>query len=159
MLALLIMEDRIDKYTVEWKTVQGSTYCPTFKYATLTITELWSIGHILFKTPLVLEVYFPTDEEEAPMALAIYDFGMEQRIPLDKVRNFVFDYAGNNAENDPLKTVFSTVKFDLMHAFFHYNGDPNYGYLHWALYGNLKDRVDASDDFIFEDEENPAPNA
>jgi hypothetical protein len=52
---------------------------------------------------------------------------------------------GNNPEADPLKTIMATIKFDLMHAFFHYQGDPNYTHLHWALYGNLEDRVELRD--------------
>jgi hypothetical protein len=32
-----------------------------------------------------------------------------------------------------------------MHAFFHYNGDPNYGHTHWALRGWLESRVELVD--------------
>ena len=39
------------------------------------------------------------------------------------------------------KVGFTCSSFDLFHAFCHCSFDPNYTYLHWALYGNLKDRV------------------
>jgi hypothetical protein len=42
------------------------------------------------------------------------------------------------------------VEFDLAHTFDHPNYDPNYSHTHWALYGNLKDRVD-NIEFKYED--------
>jgi len=145
-------EKRVDRYDIEWKKVEGDEHCKSFQYATITIHELWSIGHLLFpKEPLKIEVFL--GDEEDPSALAVYDFGMEDRIAVTKDKNCLYDYAGGNAECDPIKTVFSSIKFDLMHAFFHYQGDPNYSHLHWALYGNLKERVTADDSFIFDDQE------
>lgn len=150
------MGDRTDKYTLEWKAVTSGP--EAFKYAVITINELWSIGHLTFKTPLRVEVFFGEKSDEPKQALAVYDFGMEERIPLELEKNWLRDYAGKNDENDPAKTVFSTIKFDLMHAFFHYSGDPNYGHTHWALFGMLKDRVDADDSFIFDDYEKSNPD-
>jgi len=144
------MTDREDKYIIEWTPIREGQPNES-KYATLTITELWSIGHIIFKTPLKVEVLFGPDEDGNDEALAIYDYGMEHHIPLTKERNFLYNYAGKNDPIDHAKTVFATIKFDLMHAFFHYEGDPNYGHLHWALRGNLEDRVTADDSFIFDD--------
>ena len=147
------IEKRVDRYNIEWKTVEAhKDLIPSFQYAIITIHELWSIGHLLFpKDPLKIEVYF--GDAEDPSALAVYDFGMEDRVPLKKENNWLYNYGGPNEAVEPIKTVFSSVKFDLMHAFFHYHGDPNYGHTHWALYGNLKERVTADDSFIFDDHE------
>ena len=143
-------EKRVDRYEVEWRKVDGGDG-KTFSYATLTIHELWSIGHLLFKEPLAIEVFFGEEDKTNDRALVIYDFGMEDDIPLKKEHNFLHDYAGDNKECEPIKTVFASVKFDLMHAFFHYKGDPNYNHTHWALLGNLKDKVTADDSYIFDD--------
>ncbi len=144
------MTDREDKYTIEWDVLAVGTPHES-KYATITITELWGIGHIIFKNPLKVDVFFGNPDDGK--ALAVYDFGMDDEIPLAKERNWLYNYAGENDLIDPIRTVFSTIKFDLMHAFFHYQGDPNYSHTHWALYGNLKDRAEADDEFIFEDYE------
>ena len=147
-------EKRVDRYDIEWKTVEADEphNLKSFKYATITIHELWSIGHLLFpKEPLKIEVFFGDESDEDKSALTVYDFGMEDRVPLKKENNWLYNYGGPNEELEPIKTVFSSIKFDLMHAFFHYSGDPNYSHTHWALYGNLKERSTADDSFIFDD--------
>jgi hypothetical protein len=54
---------------------------------------------------------------------------------------------GGVTKDTPLEDIIkSFVKYDLFHAFFHISDDPNYSHLHWALYGNYKDRVDATED-------------
>ena len=140
---------REDKYTIEWTEVNPDTSsCKPFEYATITITELWSIGHLVFTKPLVIEVYLGENDE----ALIVYDFGMEDKVPTNIDKNFLHNYGREeDPRKDPILTVFSTIKFDLMHAFFHYNGDPNYGHTHWALIGHLKDRSVADDSFIWDD--------
>ena len=157
-------EKRVDRYDVEWRAVEpDGDQSKAFKYATITIHELWSIGHIIFaKEPLKIEVYFGGDEKTSGQseavkehsdsrALIVYDFGMEDEVPLKKENNWLYNYGGPNEEVEPIKTVFSSIKFDLMHAFFHYSGDPNYGHTHWALVGHLRDRVTADDSFICDD--------
>ena len=146
-------EKRLDRYDIAWKTVGGETEhnLKSFQYATITIHELWSIGHLIFTKPLKIEVFLDGPEEDTGRALAVYDFGMEQDIPTKKENNFLYNYGGPNEAAEPIKTVFSSIKFDLMHAFFHYTGDPNYGAIHWALTGHLTDRVTADDSFIFDD--------
>ena len=145
------MTRREDKYIIEWTPIREG-HPDESKYATITITELWSIGHIIFKKPLNVDVFVDRKNDAGEYeALAAYDFGMDQLIPVVPGSNCLHNYAGPNPYYTPIKTVFATIKFDLMHAFFHYNGDPNYTHTHWALYGNLKDRVDADDSFIFED--------
>lgn len=150
------MDKRVDRYDVEWQTVEACgdilEHVPSFRYATITIHELWSIGHIIFpKEPLKVEGYFADEKDEDQSALVVYDFGMDDRISVTKDKNWIYNYSGGNEECLPIKSVFSTVKFDLMHAFFHFNGDPNYTHRHWALYGNLKDRVTADESFLYED--------
>jgi len=137
-------EDRSDKYTIVKE--DDTSYI-------ITITELWSIGHLTFKKPLEITVYFSQEPETKGLAYIGYDFGMDDQIQTIREKNCLYDYNNDNEEADPIKTVFATIKFDLMHAFFHYQGDPNYNHTHWALYGNLGDRVEASDDSIFEDYE------
>jgi hypothetical protein len=75
---------------------------------------------------------------------------MSDKVSIHKQYNYLYNYTNDNPECDPIKTAFSVVKFDLMHAFHHVNCDPNYTHRHWALYGNLKNNVNA---FDFEDEE------
>jgi hypothetical protein len=82
-----------------------------------------------------------TIEKNASEARFWYDFGMEDRVSIKRENNMLHNYSGDNPECDPIKTVISTVKYDLQHAFNHYQGDPNYGKTHWSLYGNLKDRT------------------
>ena len=40
--------------------------------------------------------------------------------------------------------IVADVYFDVKHAFFHYEGDPNYTQYHWALYGWLKHGVETT---------------
>jgi len=139
-----------DKYTVKWTLVEGidESNLKSFSYATITITELFSIGHIIFDKPLSIDVYLPDEADKASdmdYALAVYDFGMEDKISIKVEKNWLHNYSGDNPNVEPIKTVFSTIKFDLMHAFFHYNGDPNYNHTHWALFGNLKERVEINE--------------
>jgi hypothetical protein len=135
-----------DKFEITPTTEHVSEYGEkkTYLEAEITITELYGLGGIIFKTPLKISVSVLKDGDTAYVS---YDFGMDQRIPVVKERNFLHNYTGDNPECDPIKTVFSTVKFDLMHAFHHYQGDPNYSHTHWALYGNLKDRVTTFDTY------------
>jgi hypothetical protein len=146
-------EKRVDRYDVEWRQVPADTEIGLsgFRYATITIHELWSIGHLIFPTdPLKIDVFFGDPKENT--AMVSYDFGMDDKFSTDKNKNWMYNYGDSTAiGDDVLKTVFLTVKFDLMHTFFHYQGDPNYNHTHWALYGNLKHRVTADDSFIFDD--------
>lgn len=125
-----------DKYSVDRN---------EFVSVTLTIKELYGIGEIIFKRPLKVEVLFSSEEGEKDFAHITYDFGMTDKIPLRKDENFLYNYGNTNEDADPIQTVLNTIKFDLMHAFFHYNEDPNYMQIHWALEGQLRDRVSVID--------------
>lgn len=138
------MKKYTDKYTIEWKTVETDDVSKfkSFKYAVITIYELYGIGALIFDDkPLVIEVYGAEDTDDDDAALITYDFGMEQRISTKVENNFLHNYTGDNPEGSPIKTIFATIKFDLMHAFFHFNQDPNYDAIHWALVGHLSERA------------------
>lgn len=104
----------------------------------ITIKELHGYGAAFFNPPLVVRGCI---QKGGDFAYYHYDFGMEDKMPVTKDSNFLYNYNGDNAECDPVKTVFASVKYDLLHAFNHYDGDPNYGHRHWALRACLRDRT------------------
>lgn len=97
---------------------------------------------IEFSTPL--EVWWclyqnPTTGHRT--AYVDYDFGLSDTFcPYQSIIKG-WRYDNITTETQPEEIIRAFVKYDLFHAFFHYNQDPNYTHLHWALYGNLKDRV------------------
>lgn len=136
----------LDKYTARLSTTGGMGEADLrYDWYEMEIFELHSIGSLVFdrvkplKLDISVSVNIKTNISET--ANACFDFGLDYKIPLLKENNFLYDYAGLNDGLDPMKTVFAVIKFDLMHAFFHYDGDPNYTHLHWALRGMLKDRA------------------
>jgi hypothetical protein len=134
-----------DIYTVE----QEKSW-PT--YWNIKIKQLSGYGVLeCVSDPISIDVFI---DPENKIAHCSYDFGMTVKIPIEKEKNYHYNYTGDNPESDPFKTAFSSIKFDLMHAFNHYNGDPNYTEVHWALFGNLKDRVKA----YFPEDEVPTRN-
>jgi hypothetical protein len=130
-----------DQLTIQKHHVDGDCYFPKFDYHVITITQLDGLGTILFGAqPLVIEVYGLDDPAGVPEVH--YDFGMSYSVSVRPDDNWLYRYMSPNSDgSNKLETVIATIKFDLMHAFFHYKGDPNYTYIHWALYGILKDRV------------------
>lgn len=116
----------------------GKTYTD-FEFV---IRKSCGYGVLLFNPPLVVH---GSIEKGGDVAYYWYDFGMEDNVSVKKDSNFLYNYGGTNKECDPVQTVLNTVKYDLSHAFNHYQGDPNYGHTHWALYGNLYDRTIAYD--------------
>ena len=145
-----------DKYEIKMEVCERTVKDPTdfhaFTYANITIEELYGLGGLVFKIPLKIRVFLGDKGEDRETALAGYDFGLDDEIPIKKEHNWLYNYNNDNPECDPVKTVFAAIKFDLMHAFFHYSGDPNYTHLHWALYGNLSDHVDS---FEWDEHGNP----
>ena len=108
---------------------------------------------IFFNPPLVIDYTIhekidkETGKENYPedvplMGFARFDFGMEVYSPLNVENNWLANgYEGLTSESEPEDILMKTIFFDLFHTFFHIPCDPNYGHYHWALYGNLKDRV------------------
>lgn len=93
---------------------------------------------VQFKEPVVVE-YWPRQKEDGLWTIHYdYDFGMADK--------FVFseDVSWNNISSHDTdeEIIRKTVEFDLAHAFDHPCEDPNYTHTHWALYGNLKNRLD-----------------
>lgn len=108
----------------------------------IIIKELHGYGSVFFNPPLVV---CGAIEKDNDIVHYYYDFGMEDEVTVKPGRNFLYNYAGNNEEHDPIKTVFASIKYDLLHAFNHYDGDPNFAHRHWALRECLRDKATAFD--------------
>ncbi len=80
------------------------------------------------------------------LAFSTFDFGMKLETSLDEAHNWLINgYQGLTKESSPEEILMKSIMFDLFHTFFHPSQDPNYGFYHWALYGNLKSRAKALD--------------
>jgi len=90
------------------------------------------IGLISCKEPIYINVYYV--DRKVKVVYYTWDFGMNGAVNLN---NF-------NVKNiKGLKNkIAADIYYDIGHAFFHYEGDPNYTHYHWALYAWLKDRLD-----------------
>jgi len=103
------------------------------------------MGSIFFDKPLKIDWWeMERDENSITVEIWLNDginwaekFSLDAVIPFSKIDSFEFE----DVEN----TVKKSVHYDFDHAFFHYQGDPNYGLIHWAIYGNFKDQVEAVD--------------
>jgi len=82
-----------------------------------------------FKPPLVVTC-FKDNKTKSKFSIS-YDFGLNY-ILKDKDAGFLMPLTSNWKEKAK-----SHVIFHLEHAFFHTSMDPNYGTLHYALYGCL----------------------
>lgn len=140
------MDEFKDK--VEVTSEEVSDDLGTYTHFEITIKELYGYGVVLFDTPLIVRGAI---KKGGDVAHYHYDFGMEDKLPLKKENNFLYNYSGENNECDPVKTVISSVKYDLMHAFNHTDLDPNFGHRHWALRECLRDRVTSFDWYEEED--------
>ena len=101
---------------------------------------------ISFKDGQELKVRYSKYEGENFITIE-YDFGMVIRESCDKENNW-FMYGYRNLDKNPsiADIVEETVIYDIEHAFCHPNCDPNYGEIHWAIKGWLKDRVEIIED-------------
>lgn len=95
-----------------------------------TIQEL---GIIKCKEPIYIDIYHV--DRHNHLAYFTWDFGMDCKVFLD---SWMLE---SRAPKGIKKKVMKQIEYDLGHAFFHYEGDPNYTYYHWALCAWLKDRV------------------
>ncbi len=113
-----------------------------------TLLEIWEgYTSITFNPPMRVD-FSVWEEPGAKIDYVTYDFGMDFKINLDAQRRSWWSY-GLDWKKDPSneEIINAIVRFDLFHAFTHYQGDPNYSHLHWALYGNLKDRCKVTEHF------------
>lgn len=90
------------------------------------------LGEIFCKEPIYIDVYSVDRKEK--IVYFTWDFGMDGEVGLNSFN--IQDVKG--LRNKIIKDII----FDIGHAFFHYEGDPNYTYYHWALRSWLKDRVE-----------------
>jgi hypothetical protein len=100
------------------------------------------IRFLEFNPPLNIDwSFYPNSMPGGRECFVDYDFGLT-----DRFRPYASIAMGWSYDDITMKTPISEVvkafvKYELFHAFFHYQGDPNYSHLHWALSGHLKDRV------------------
>ena len=101
--------------------------------ATIIINQLFGYGYVRFKSPLKIGVSI---YEKDQIGHYYYDFGMEDKVSVDQRRNFF-----GKPTDDPFQIVLNTIKFDIEHALFHTDIDPNFSHTHWALRAILADRI------------------
>jgi len=121
--------------------IDGKTYYGSEITFPIEIRE--GSAFIRFKnelSPLSLRCYHIGSEDYGyKCATFDYDFGMTHTVPLEQEHNCIL--TDSDGRTDEEKIAFDVI-FDLFHAFFHPKMDTNYTDCHWALYGNLKDRVE-----------------
>ena len=93
-----------------------------------------SFGSLTSKTPIYIDVYYV--DRKLKIAYCTWDFGMDFSVHL----HHPF-YPKSHSSLSLKEKIISCCKWHLEHAFTHYNGDPNYEYYHWALYGMYKDII------------------
>ena len=94
-------------------------------------------GVVKFKEPVVVGWFGRYSDDVGSWVEYEYDFGMTCKFSFET--SF---FLGIKPEMSDEEVIRRLVEFDLAHAFDHPQEDPNYNYLHWALYGNLKNRFD-----------------
>jgi hypothetical protein len=95
------------------------------------------LGEITCKEPIFVDIY--SVNRKTKVVYFTWDFGMDGTVGLN---NF------NIKRVRGLKNkIIADIIFDIGHAFFHYEGDPNYTHYHWALAGWLKNRVETKESY------------
>ena len=93
------------------------------------------LGEITCKEPIFIDIYCVN--RKTKVVYFTWDFGMDGTVGLNSFN--IKNLKGLK------KKILADIIFDIGHAFFHYEGDPNYTYYHWALYAWLKDRVETKE--------------
>lgn len=111
------------------------------------------LGEITCKEPIYVDIYYV--DRKRKVVYFKWDFGMDGTVGLNSfnikhMQGFTIrrvDLVDCNIKHiKGLKNkILADIIFDIGHAFFHYEGDPNYTHYHWALYAWLKDRVEAKE--------------
>jgi hypothetical protein len=100
---------------------------------------IYELGIIKCKEPIYIDLYFV--DRKNKIAHFEWDFGMDCKVFLD---SWMLE---SRAPKGIKNKILMQIQYDLGHTFFHYEGDPNYTYYHWALKAWLKDRVDLDENF------------
>jgi hypothetical protein len=107
--------------------------------ATLEFTEIREGGcFIKFDPPLKVEIYKVTKQLHKEYAEVIFDFGLRVDIGYE-------NWIASKVDGDWTDKTKKTIEFELFHSFYHFNQDPNYNTLNWALFGNLAHRVECEE--------------
>jgi hypothetical protein len=93
------------------------------------------LGEFTCKEPIYIDVY--NVDRRFGLVYFTWDFGMDSSFSL---KNFTCRHLKRLKHK-----IYREIIFDVGHAFFHYEGDPNYTHYHWALKGWLKDRLEAKE--------------
>ena len=107
----------------------------------IVLNKIEELGTVIFKeNPLVVKFFIVVKN----VAHIEYDFGMTDEVNLSIKENYFIKsgYRGLSKESTAKEIITAMICYDIGHAFFHYELDPNYTKLHWALKGWLKDRVE-----------------
>lgn len=94
---------------------------------------IYELGLIKCKEPIFIDIYHV--DRHNHIAYFEWDFGMDCKVFLD---SWMLE---SRVPKGIRKKIMMQIQYDLGHAFFHYDGDPNYTYYHWALRAILKDRL------------------
>jgi len=103
---------------------------------------------IAFNEPLIVEWDLVVEESDANRVLVEASFPNGMRYPLVFSRTSPmpmgrFDELSVAGLEQAIRRA---LCFDFMHSFFHPNEDPNYTLENWAIFGNFKDLVCATED-------------
>jgi hypothetical protein len=113
-----------------------------------TFDTLTECDTLMFNPPLKVKWSCWLNEHTGRHVYINYDFGLTDRF--DPYKSIGSGWHYNEIQMDtPLPEIVKAfVQYDLFHAFCHTSCDPNYSHLHWALFGNLKDRVKVIESLI-----------
>lgn len=97
------------------------------------------LGKITFNKPIYVTLEYV--DRKSKTAFYYWDFGMEREISLKREEWVLGQIKGIKNK------IIRDCEFDLSHAFFHYEGDPNFTPYHWALRGWFRDRVTLDENY------------
>ena len=127
-----------DKVEISTKQHVSEYDAKTYTDFEFLIRELHGYGTLIFNPPLVVDGSMEVDGE---IAYYTYDFGMCDKVCVNRQDNCLYNYDNTNADANVLKTILNTIKYDLQHAFNHIDMDPNFTHTHWALRAELRERT------------------
>lgn len=129
-------KNRAEYEAVKTKDLESSP----FMEGTFSFEWLDECDQLIFNPPLEIE-WRAWSKDGVVTVYVDYDFGLTDKFRPYESINKGWYYGGIDKDTPLADIVKEFIRYDLFHAFCHTSLDPNYGHLHWALYGNLKDRV------------------